>query len=95
MKSVVLIFCCLILAEPASAGSPALVSVLAQDGGNDSVPAGTDQPDDDTTVQRGASSSTTSKVTPVTQNFNVQGVIMLFVIAVALFPLCKSSARGH
>jgi hypothetical protein len=76
---------------------PGLIPLLAQeDGANGNALPETGEPDQDVAVERGApSTSTSSKVTPVTQSYNVQGVIMLFLIAAALFPICKSSARGR
>jgi hypothetical protein len=43
----------------------------------------------------GGGSSSGARITPVTQSFTTQGIIMLALIAAALFPLCKSSPRGN
>lgn len=100
MKSALLIVVCLIAVpdRPAFADSPVLTPMLAQEDVTSSdAPSGAGEPDQDVTVERGtsSSSSSSSKITPVTQNFNIQGVIMLFLIAAALFPICKSSVRGR
>jgi hypothetical protein len=99
MKSVCLIFLCLIAlpAVDTFAARLDLVPLLAQDdNSSNNAPTGSEPVDEGMTAQRGTSSPTSSsKITPVTQSYNVQGIIMLFLMAAALFPLCKSSARGR